>query len=183
MAALEPYCECEVELALAWAVHEARGPVYIRLVSVPWELPFDPPLEDRLEPGRGTVLRRGEAGTFVATGPLLVSQAWLAAERLDFAVVALPWLKDVDGAWVAEAAAEGPIVCLDNHYVVGGQGDAVLAALAAAAPEAAARVVKVGIDRMPVCGSNHEVLRAHGLDAAALVERSRAGTRGRLTRI
>src|SRR5437764_13350159 len=45
MALLEPYCEHETETAVAWAVHEARGPVYLRLVSVPWELGFDPPAE------------------------------------------------------------------------------------------------------------------------------------------
>ena len=49
-------------------------------------------------------------------------------------MVALPWLRDVDGAWLAEVAGDAPIFMLDNHYVSGGQGDAVLAALAADGP-------------------------------------------------
>ncbi len=64
-------------------------------------------------------------------------------------MVALPWLRDVDGAWLAEVAGGAPIVTLDNHYVTGGQGDAVLAALAAEAPEAAARVHKIGVTEHP----------------------------------
>ena len=43
MSLIEPYCEQEVALALGWALQEAGGPVYLRLVSVPWELGFEPP--------------------------------------------------------------------------------------------------------------------------------------------
>ena len=82
----------------------------------------------------------------------MVAAGWHAADLLaedgiEAGVVALPWLRDVDGAWLAEVAGDAPIVTLDNHYVAGGQGDAVLAALAAEAPEAAARVHKIGVTR------------------------------------
>src|SRR6185437_16008210 len=124
-----------------WAVHDAPGSVYLRLVSVRWALPFEPPAVERLEPGRGTVLRAGADGLIVG--------AWHAADRLaedglEFGVVSLPWLRDVDGAWLAEVADGAPIFCLDNHYVSGGQGDAILAALVADAPEAAANAHKIG---------------------------------------
>ena len=133
MDLIEPYCEQEVGLALQWAISEATGPVYIRLVSVPWDLGFEPPGAERLERGRGTVLREGPDAVMVATGPVMVSQAWEVARALDSeglrcTVVALPWLRDVDGTWLAEVADGSSIVCLDNHYSVGGQGDAVLAA-------------------------------------------------------
>ena len=75
-------------------------------------------------------------------------------------MVALPWLRDVDGAWLAEVAGGAPIFCLDNHYVVGGQGDAVLAALAADAPEAAARVHKIGVTEVPKSGGTTRCSRA-----------------------
>jgi transketolase len=79
----------------------------------------------------------------------------------------------VDGAWIAEVAGDAPIFCLDNHYVVGGQGDAVLAALAAEAPEAASRVHKIGVTRVPESGENNEVLHAHGLDGEGIAARVR----------
>jgi transketolase len=71
---------------------------------------------------------------------------------------------------VAEVADGTPIFCLDNHYVAGGQGDAVLAALAAEAPDAAARVCKLGVEEVPKSGENNEVLRAHRLDAATIAD-------------
>jgi transketolase len=174
MALIEPFCESEVRASVEWAVRRAPGPVYLRLVSVPWALGFEPPEIRELVPGRGSVLRPAGDVLFVAAGPVMVAAAWGAAGLLDergiaAGVVALPWLRDVDGAWLAEAAGDGAIVTLDNHYLAGGQGDAVLAALAAEAPEAAGRVHRIGVDEIPRSGENNEVLRAHGLDAEGVV--------------
>jgi len=179
MSLIEPYSEREVALALRWALHEAGGPVYLRLVSVPWELGFEPPVQEGLDEGRGTVVRDGEDALLVAAGPVMVSPAFAAAERLEVdrircGVVALPWLRDIDGAWIADLAADAPILCLDNHYSSGGQGDALLAALAEASPEAAGRVRKLAVEGVPRCGTNDEVLSAHRLDAASVAERVRA---------
>jgi transketolase len=170
MGLIEPFCEAEVRAALDWAVHRAPGSVYLRLVSVRWALGFDPPVIDALVPGRGTVLREGGDALLVAAGPVMVAAGWHAADLLgqegyEVGVVALPWLRDVDGVWLADVAAGAPIFTLDNHYVAGGQGDAVLAALAAGAPEAASHVHKIGVTSIPKSGENNEVLRAHGLDA------------------
>jgi transketolase len=165
MTCLEPYCEAEAARCVEYAVDEASGPVYLRFVSVPWELGFDPPAAAPLVKGQGTILREGASAVFVCTGPVLVSQAMAAAERLgDVAVIALPWLRDVDGDWLERATGGAPVVVLDNHVERGGQGDAVRAALQ--------RPVHVwGVDRVPAGGGNDEVLRAHGLDASSLAAR------------
>jgi transketolase len=174
MALIEPYSEEEARLAVEWAVRDAPGPVYIRLVSVPWELGFEAPAHAGLTWGRGTVLREGADALLVATGPVMVSQSWRAADLLgadgvECGVLALPWLKAIDGNWLAELAGGRPLFCLDNHYTVGGQGDAVLAALGGALP-----VHKLGVEEVPVCGTNDEVLRAHRLDAESVAQRVRA---------
>jgi transketolase len=175
MSLIEPYSESETAAAVAWAVHEAEGPVYLRLISVPWELGFDPPECFGLSPGRGTVLRDGDDAILIATGPVLISQAWEVASRFEargvsVGVVALPWLRDIDGAWLGEIARDAAVITIDNHYLAGGQGDAALAALASDAPEVAARVVRIGVTEVPRCGRNDEVLRAHRLDATGLEE-------------
>jgi transketolase len=176
MSLVEPYCEQEVALALDWALRHASGPVYIRLVSVPWELGFEPPAQDRLVEGRGTVVRDGEDALFVAAGPVMVSQAFAAGERLEergisCGVVALPWLRGIDAGWIAELAGEAPIFCLDNHYSAGGQGEALVSALGEASPESAGQVRRLAVHEVPRCGTNDEVLSAHRLDAASVAER------------
>jgi transketolase len=178
MTLIEPSTEHEVRAAVDWAVHRALGSVYVRLVSVRWMLPFDPPEVTELVPGRGTVLRTGRDGLFVAAGPVTVGGAWhaadlLARDGLEFGLVSLPWLRDVDGAWLAEVADGAPIVTVDNHYLAGGQGDAVLAALAAQAPEAASRVAKIGVGEIPKSGENNETLHVHRLDGEGIAARVR----------
>jgi transketolase len=182
MALIEPFCESEVRAAVRWIVAEAPGSVYLRLVSVPWSLGFEPPAIEELVPGRGTVLRQGADLVFVGAGPVMIGGAWqaadlLAAEGVQAGVVAVPWLRDVDGAWLADVTGEATIVTLDNHYVSGGQGDAVLAALAAEAPEAAARVRKIGVTSIPKSGGNNEVLAAHGLDGEGIAAQAGASLR------
>jgi transketolase len=163
MVCLEPATEPEVRLCVDWAVHTASGPVYIRLVSVPWELGFRPPEPQRLEVGRGTVVRNGDRVLVVCAGPVLLSQAWTAAERVgEVGIVSLPWLSDVDGAWLAAVAGSRPIVCLDNHLADCGQGAAVLAALTRAGH--AGGVILHGVTEVPVCGRDDEVLAHHRLD-------------------
>lgn len=185
MALLEPASEHEVRLCLEWAVREATGSVYIRLVSVPWELGFEPPRAERLLPGRGEIVRAGTDALLVGAGPVLLSQAYgaaelLAGQGLDCAVLALPWLRDVDGPWLAELAAGAPIFCLDNHYAAGGQGDAVAAALAAQDAVPVGPVKRIAVDRVPECGTNDEVLHAHGLDAEGIAARVEATTPSRV---
>ena len=176
MALVEPCSEHEARLCVEWAVREAPGPVYIRLVSVPWELGFEPPTPERLVLGRGEVVRPGADAVIVGAGPVALSQSYAAAELLaergvECTVVDLPWLRDVDGAWLAELADGAPIFCVDNHYLTGGQGDAVASALATQAVAPVGLVRKIGVDRVPVCGTNDEVLRAHDLDADGIAER------------
>lgn len=184
MTVLEPTWEDEAREAVRWAVQEAEGPVYIRLVSVPWELGFHPPARASLVPGQGTVLRDGSDGAFVATGPVTVSQAWAACDALadggvDFGLIALPWFTDVDGAWLRSVTGAGPIVTLDNHVLPGGLGSSVLAALGDDRSRTRGEVVRIGIEQLPVCGANDEVIRAHGLDAPELARRAREAVQGR----
>ena len=166
MAVLEPATDDEAAAAVEWALEEAPGPVYLRLVSVPWPLGFDPPAVDRLHPGRGRVVRDDGPAMVVCTGPVLASQAWAAADLAGgAAVVLLPWLRGIDGTWLGEVAGDRPIVVVDNHLVDGGQGAAVRAAV----PD---RLVHVhGVEGVPACGTNEEVLTHHGLDAASIAER------------
>jgi transketolase len=178
MALIEPFSEHECRAAVEWAVNRAPGAVYIRLVSVGWAVGFDPPAVEELVPGRGTILRPGRDLLFVTAGPVMVAGAWRAADLLaedgvETGIVSMPWLRDIDGSWVAEIANGAPIVTLDNHYVTGGLGDGVLAALAADAPEAAARLHKIGVEEVPKSGENNEVLRAHRLDGDSIAERVR----------
>src|SRR5205807_9707511 len=123
--------------------------------------------------GRGVTLREGADVALIGYGPLLMTNAWRAADELALqgvsaAVIDLPWLNRIDEAWVAETLGRFPaVVTLDNHYVTLGQGVMIAATLARA--NVRAEVRSIGLTDVPVCGSNAEVLAHHGMDTAGIV--------------
>ena len=172
LVAIEPCSEREARLAIRWAVEENGASTYLRFVNVPLDLPYALPDDYALRVGCGVTLRAGEDVALVGYGPLLMSQAWRAADLLESegvsaAVIDLPWLNRIDDTWVTDALARFPaIVTLDNHYLSLGQGVMVAAALARAGVRAEVR--SIGLTDVPACGNNAEVLAHHGLDADSI---------------
>jgi len=174
LTAIEPCSEREARLAIRWAVEENSASTYLRFVNVPLDLPYSLPASYRLQIGRGVTLREGADVALVGYGPLLMTNAWGAAEQLAArgvraAVINLPWLNRIDEGWAAETLGRFPaVITLDNHYVTLGQGVMIGAALARAGSRAEFR--SIGLTDVPVCGSNVEVLAHHGLDAASIAQ-------------
>ena len=172
--AVEPCCEAEMAMAVRWAVRENPKSTYLRVVSVPVEIPFDLPSDYRLELGRGVALTEGNDRAVIAYGPITLSAAVSAASRLKtkglaVRVINLPWLNYFDEEWLSEAVdGVGRIFTIDNHLVAGGQGERVAAKLAAKGCRAP--VICLGVTELPACGTEQEVLRYHRLDADSLVE-------------
>lgn len=174
---IEPCCEREVELAVAYCLEETSESVYLRLVSVPWDVPFELPGDTRLSEGRGVPLVTGADAVVFGYGPVLLGEAVKAAARLRdrhglaVSVVNLPWLNRIDAEWFAGIVRDVPaIFTLDNHLVHGGQGDMLLRTLAELSLPPKRVVRRIGVLDVPVCGANDEVLRAHGLDAGSLCD-------------
>lgn len=172
LTAFEPCTEREARLAIRWAVEHNDASTYLRFVNVPMDLPYAHSATYALQVGRGVTLREGADVAFVGYGPMLMSNAWyaaddLAAQGIHAAVIDLPWLNRIDDEWVASALNEYPlVVTLDNHYVTLGQGVMVAAALART--HARGEVRSLGLIDVPACGANAEVLAHHRLDAASL---------------
>jgi transketolase len=172
---VEPAVEAEVHALLDYLVGTSKESAYLRLVSVKWPVPFDYPAGQRVQPGRGWIVREGHDVVAIASGPWLLSNAWHAAEELERTaglttrLVNLPWLNRVDAAWLKDAIGDRrSLVLLDNHYVRGGQGDMIAATVAELALEPAATVTRAGVTELPECGTNDEVLAYHRLDVPSL---------------
>jgi transketolase len=172
LTVIEPCSEREARLSIRWAVETNDASTYLRFVNVPLDLPYSLPPSYALEIGKGVTLRSGEDVALVGYGPVLLSNAWRAAEELAAqgvraAVINLPWLNRIDDNWTREVLGNFPVVVtLDNHYRSLGQGVMVAAALARNSVRAAVR--SLGLDDVPACGTNAEVLARHGLDASSI---------------
>jgi len=176
----EPSAEAEVQPLLD-ALADGPRSGYLRLVSVKWPLPFAYPAGHRAEVGKGWTAREGADGVIFAYGPWLVSNACEAADDVEaatgarLAVTVLPWLNRVDAAWLRGAiGARRVVITLDNHYVQGGQGEMIAAAIARLSLQPSPSVTSLGVTSLPECGTNDEVLQHHGLDVASLAQQFRA---------
>jgi transketolase len=170
-----PSCPAEVGLLLDWCLDVHDGPSFLRMASLPADIDYDVPEGYRPQPGRGFAITPGRDVALVGSGPILLVQAVKASRILALAgiglsVVNLPWLNRVDDAWIAEVA-EGKklLVTLDDHYLDGGQGEKVLAALARRG--VSIKTLQLGLSEVPPSGQPGEVLQRLGLDAERLATR------------
>jgi transketolase len=117
-------------LETAQAVRAAaamEGPVFLRISRMPVPAVHAPGYVFRV--GRAAWLRSGSDATIIATGVTvrlaLEAASLLAAEGIDAAVLNLSTIRPIDRGAIAEAAAMGPIVTVEEHTVFGGLGGAV----------------------------------------------------------
>jgi transketolase len=167
MTIVQPGTMEETAALLRWAVEDAEESVALRLAIGPSprriELPGYVPAV-----GGGTVLREGSDAVVLAYGPVLLHEALLAAERMEFSVqvVDMPWLNRFDTEWLAsEVAPFEHVFVVEDHAPAGGLGDALRRELPGRA------VTVFGVEGWPACGTPAEALRYHGLDGASLAAR------------
>jgi transketolase len=156
----------------------------LRLIISPSPQPIALPGDYRFTPGQGTVIREGSDTVLFAYGPVMLNEALSAAESLQgngisLKVVNLPWLNQVDAAWLRAVIGDCRMLfSLDNHSPYGGIGDCLLNSLMDSSALRGRRLVKFGIEGMPACGTPPEVLAYHGVDGNSLAERIAAALRG-----
>jgi transketolase len=173
---IEPATESEVRAAMNYCFDDASGSCYLRLVSVPWVVHSEIPRATSLIEGQGTVVREGQGVVIFAYGPVMLSEAFKAAEqvhethRLNLRVINLPWLNRIDKGWLRSVIDDcSVVITIDNHFVTGGQGELIAATVAEFGLSSIRRVVRLGVKDIPPCGSNDQVLSSQGLDKESLV--------------
>jgi transketolase len=174
---VEPCTEREVELFVEYVVERAPTSSYLRLTSVGWSVPFQLPADYRPEEGTGVIVREGSDVVMFGYGCWMLTQAWEAAsllleEGISVRLVNMPWLNRVNPDWLHDVVGSIPhVVTVDNHYVHGGQGAMLAAAISGLGITSTTRVTRIGLTELPRCGTNEEVLRYHGLDGESLFRR------------
>jgi transketolase len=125
--------------------------------------------------GSKTVKQSGQDKAAVIAAGITVHEALKAYETLKsegilVRIIDAYSVKPIDRAALLQAAKDtgGKIVTVEDHWIEGGLGDAVLEAYASAG--ALPRVVKLGVHEMPGSGAPAELLAAAGIDAGHIVK-------------
>ncbi|MFN2590807.1 MAG: transketolase, partial [Actinomycetota bacterium] len=140
---------------------------------------------DEFPVGGSKVLRRSadDAVTLVGAG-VTVFEALRAADTLGEKGVAARVIdaysvKPIDGRSVRKAMEDtGLLVVVEDHWIEGGLGDAVLEALAEGGRELTGRVIKLAVTQMPGSGSPEELRSWAGISADKIVHAVRAALAG-----
>jgi transketolase len=174
---LQPSCEAEVALALEYCIRGTQESCYLRLVSVPWPVPFHLPADYRLSEGCGVALSQGDDAILFSYGPVLLGQAveaaeWLRQKRgIGVKIVNFPWLNRVNDDWLRKATGEiRHVFTLDDHYILFGQGQLLASRLAALENCSRPAIRHLGLRELPVSGQNSEALVAHKMDTKSLAQ-------------
>ncbi|MCR5212409.1 MAG: transketolase family protein [Lachnospiraceae bacterium] len=147
------------------AAYDIEGPVYLRLSRFSTVIAHDDSYEFHL--GKGEILKDGDDLTIVATG-LPVPSAVEAARELEnegisVRVINMASIKPIDKDLLIKAALETKrILTVEEHWITGGLGSAVLEAISEDAP---VWVKRLGIpDVFGESGPAAELVAKFGLD-------------------
>ncbi|PLX88499.1 MAG: 1-deoxy-D-xylulose-5-phosphate synthase [Desulfuromonas sp.] len=122
--------------------------------------------------GRGEILREGRDGVILAVGSLVAEAVaaaeLLATEGVELAVVDPVFVKPLDDSLIVGLVeTSGFAVTVEENVLQGGFGSAVLELLAERSVQA--KIVRIGLpDRFVEQGSQQELRRRYGLDAAGI---------------
>jgi len=162
--------------ACVQAAYEHYGPVYMRFGRLPVPVINDN-ADYKFELGKGVTLREGKDITIVATGlPVancLEVAEKLASEGVDARVINIHTIKPLDEELILKAAKEtGKIFTVEEHYVSGGLGSAVVEAVSEKHP---VPVHRIGInDVFGESGPALALLAKYGLDTDGIYKQIKA---------
>ncbi|MCD0444557.1 transketolase [Glycomyces sp. A-F 0318] len=165
-------CDANQSAHLTATMADLPGISYLRTTRAETPVIYRP---DELFPVGGSrtlVASQHDKVAIVAAG-VTVSESLSAAERLaaegvPVRVIDAYSVKPLDAAAIRQAAADtGRVLTVEDHWPVGGLGDAVLDAVAGRVPDV--RFQKLAVRRMPGSAGPAEQLAAAGIDAAAIV--------------
>jgi transketolase len=171
---LYPCCANQTARLVA-AMADTKGIVYLRTTREATPVIYEP--AEPFAPGGSKVLREapGDVVTVIAAG-VTVHEALAASDELKkrgiaVRVVDAYSVQPLDGATIRRCALEtgGNVVVVEDHWALGGLGEAVLTCLGGLEP-VPARVVHLAVREMPGSGTPEELRRAAGVDAEAVVQ-------------
>lgn len=164
---------------LVQAMAELNGISYLRTTREKTPKLYGP--EEEFPIGGSKVLRSGprDLATVVGGGvtvfEALKAADALAGEGIPVRVVDAYSVKPIDADTLRKALLEtGLLIVVEDHWIEGGLGDAVLEAVAAGGAEVSGRVVKLAVTEMPGSGTPDELRDWAGISAAKIARAVRA---------
>jgi transketolase len=168
--------------ALTFLMADLEGISYLRTTREKTARLYGP--DEGFRVGGSKVLRGGDrdrvtlVGAGVTVFECLRAADTLAEGDIDARVIDCYSVKPIDGEALREAAEETDlVVVVEDHWIEGGLGDAVLSAVAEYGAPVSGRVIKLGVTEMPGSGTAEELRDWAGISADKIVRAVRSALR------
>jgi transketolase len=178
-------CDGNQTAKLVAAIAGLEGISYLRTTRAATPVIYGP--DEDFPVGGSRVLRSADdddvtlVGAGITVGEALAAADELATEDISARVVDCYSVKPIDAEGLREAAAvTGAIVTVEDHWLEGGLGEAVLSALADVDERPA--VTRLAVEGMPGSGKPAELLAAAGIDREHIADAARRLVRARALR-
>jgi transketolase len=124
------------------------------------------------ELGKASLVRQGDALTFIACGetvaPAAAAAELLAGDGIECRVISMHTIKPLDQFAILKAATEtGGLITVEEHSVHGGLGEACASLLLQSGLRTHFKIVGFP-DEHTVTGSQQEIFQHYGIDGAGL---------------
>ncbi len=164
-------CDANQTAKLVVAMADLEGISYLRTLRPATPVLYGP--DEEFPVGGSRTLREGDDVALVGAG-ITVHEALKAAEALakdgiEARVIDLYSIKPLDADTLRSISS--PIVTVEDHWIEGGLGEAVLTALAGS--EQRPPVVQLAVHEMPHSGKPAELLAEAGIDADGIAAAAR----------
>jgi transketolase len=172
---IEPNSELQVSDALKWALYENDKSTYIRLTSIHFENNSMLSNLKLYNYGEGELLTEGQDLTIICYNPVLCLEVLKLLSLSEYKtnsieLISMPWINKFNVQWLSKTlnSKKSPIIVLENHYQENGCGSILLNIIKTNNIATNRDFHIKGIIDVPKCGTNQEVLNAHGLDSKSL---------------
>jgi len=173
----QPCNSMEVEQILKYCINFSITNCIIRMNISPSPKVIDLPDDYVFTVGRGVELTEGNDAILFAYGPVMLNEAINASEILinmgfGLKVINMSSLNRLDEDWFINKIEKYKFIyVLEDHSIVGGLGDFLIAKCSKLNLMHDKKFEKFGIEQYPACGTPTEVLNYHLLDATSLSKR------------
>jgi len=158
---------------------DVPGIVYVRTTREKTPALYAP--EDEFHIGGSKTVRDDDGARVAVVGAgvtlfeALSAADQLAAEGIPSRVIDVYSIKPIDRDTLQTSLREtGLVVTVEDHWIEGGLGDAVLAALAEDGADLSGRVQKIGVTKMAGSGTPEELRDWAGISASRIADRIRS---------
>ncbi len=175
---IQPGTELEASLAISYAINETNNNVYIRLCSIPVEVPYKESKKNKLIKGEGNIICEGEDIAVITHGPVMINEAYKAIKLFENSnykpkLISYPWMNTFSINWIdKELKSFDKIFIIDDHYLEGGLAEKFISYYSLNSTNSKKKkFFNLSADSIPVSGTNQEVLNHHSLSSKRIYER------------